>query len=106
IFIFDTEDGTIVGWNPGVNPVGSDPAQAGTFGTLAVDNSANGAPDSAVYKGLTIASSPAVKGSPTADILAGQANTTSLLYASNFRSGHVDVFGTDFKPVTLSAGAF
>src|SRR4051794_31417278 len=36
IFLFVTEDGTIVGWNPSVNPVGSDPARAGTFATIAV----------------------------------------------------------------------
>src|SRR5262245_18338968 len=41
IFLFVTEDGTIVGWNPGVNPAGFDPAKAGTYGTLAVDNSEN-----------------------------------------------------------------
>jgi len=62
IFLFATEDGTIVGWNPGVNPQGSDPTKAGTFGTIAVDNSGNNFTQSdphkqtgAVYKGLTIA---------------------------------------------------
>src|SRR2546428_6298301 len=40
-FIFATESGTILGWNPGV---------AGTRAALAVDNSAAGA----VYKGLPI----------------------------------------------------
>src|SRR6266487_2020133 len=35
-FIFATEDGTIVGWNPGVNPKGFDPAKAGTYGIIAV----------------------------------------------------------------------
>src|SRR5947209_10150840 len=86
IFLFATEDGTIVGWNPGVNPVGSDPAKAGTFATIAVDNSANtSAADGAVYKGLTIAT---------------DANGRTLLYAANFRSGRIDVFDTNFKPVT------
>jgi len=41
-FLFATEDGTISGWNPSVDP---------THAILAVDNSASGA----VYKGLTIA---------------------------------------------------
>src|SRR4029079_3015937 len=36
VFLFATEDGTIVGWNPGVNPAGFDPAQAGTYGIIAV----------------------------------------------------------------------
>lgn len=93
IFLFATEDGTIVGWNPGVNPVGSDPTKAGTFATLAVDNSTNPtAADGAVYKGLAIAT---------------DAKGRTLLYASNFRAGTVDVFDTNFKPVTtLPAGAF
>ena len=64
VFLFATEDGTIVGWNPAVNPKGFDPAKAGTYGIIAVDNSGNNftKPDpakqtGAVYKGLTIASS-------------------------------------------------
>jgi uncharacterized protein (TIGR03118 family) len=94
IFLFATEDGTIVGWNPNVNPVGFDPAKAGTYGIIAVDNSANPDPaNGAVYKGLTVATDPTT----------GQ----TLLYASNFRHGTVDVFDTSFNPVTtLPAGAF
>jgi uncharacterized protein (TIGR03118 family) len=87
IFLFATEDGTIVGWNPGVNPVGSDPSQAGTFGTIAVDNSGTGA----VYKGLTLAT---------------DADGQTLLYAANFSSGQIDVFDTSFNPATLPADAF
>src|SRR6516225_4778100 len=61
IFLFATEDGTIVGWNPGVNPVGFDPANAGNYGIIAVDNSGNNFDPNAnpktgaVYKGLAIA---------------------------------------------------
>jgi hypothetical protein len=45
-----------VGWNPGVNPKGFDPAKAGTYGIIAIDNSANPKPtNGAVYKGLAIA---------------------------------------------------
>jgi uncharacterized protein (TIGR03118 family) len=99
VFLFATEDGTIVGWNPGVNPTGFATAKAGTYGTLAVDNSGNNftEPDpnketGAVYKGLAIAT---------------DANGRTLLYAANFRSGQIDVFDTNFKPVTtLGAGAF
>jgi uncharacterized protein (TIGR03118 family) len=40
-FLFATEDGTIVGWNPGVNPKGFDPAKAGNYGIIAVDSSGN-----------------------------------------------------------------
>jgi uncharacterized protein (TIGR03118 family) len=106
IFLFATEDGTIVGWNPGVNPQGFDPTKAGTYGIIAVDNSGNNftEPDplkqtGAVYKGLTIASS-------STPIFATDPASTSVIYASNFRSGQVDVFDANFKPVTLPMTAF
>ncbi|MBO0723169.1 MAG: TIGR03118 family protein [Blastocatellia bacterium] len=89
-FIFSTEDGTIVGWNPNVNPVGFDPTKAGTYAIIAVDNSATA--NGAVYKGLAIATDSS-----------GQ----TLLYATNFRSGAVDVFDTTFqKPASLAEDAF
>jgi uncharacterized protein (TIGR03118 family) len=69
-FIFASEDGTISGWNPSVNP---------THAVLKVDNSASGA----VYKGLAIG-----------DGLMGR-----LLYATNFNSGFVDIFNTNFASV-------
>jgi uncharacterized protein (TIGR03118 family) len=88
VFLFATENGTIVGWNPGVNPVGFDHAKAGTYGTLAVDNSASGA----VYKSLTIAT---------------DAGGRTLLYAADFHNNRIDVFDTNFKKVTtLPMGAF
>jgi uncharacterized protein (TIGR03118 family) len=88
IFLFATEDGTIVGWNPGVNPKGSDPAKAGTYGIIAVDNSkaANGA----IYKGLAIAI---------------DATGAPLLYLTNFRAGTVEVYDSKFTQVTRP-GAF
>jgi uncharacterized protein (TIGR03118 family) len=95
IFLFATEDGTLVGWNPGVNPPGFDPAKAGTYGIIAVDNSANPtAADGAVYKGLAIATST------TGPIFASDPASTSVLYAANFRSGQVEVYDTNFKLVT------
>src|SRR5262249_51227114 len=107
IFLFVTEDGTIVGWNPGVNPTGSDPAKAGTFATIALDNSANNLtePDplkqtGAVYKGLTIATGPG------GAIFAGDPDSTTVLYAANFRSGQIEVYDAAFHRVTLPAGAF
>jgi uncharacterized protein (TIGR03118 family) len=103
IFLFATEDGTIVGWNPGVNPAGVSSTTAGKHGVIAVDNSAvPSADDGAVYKGLTIATG-------TTPILTGDANSASLLYAANFRAGTVDVFDTTFKQLTsadLTKGAF
>ena len=78
IFIFATEDGTISGWNPNVDP---------THAILAVDNSLQTYPDGfkgAVYKGLAQAST----------------DGATFIYATNFRSGHVDVFDSSFKLVT------
>jgi hypothetical protein len=56
----------------------------------------------AVYKGMSTASSAA----PGMPIFASDPNSSTVLYAANFRSGKVDVFDTNFKPVTLPAGAF
>lgn len=107
LFLFSTEDGTITGWNPGVNPAGFNPTKAGTYSIIAANNSGNNFtnPDpnqqtGAVYKGLAIATSSTA-------IIAGDADSTSLLYASNFRAGTVDVYDSKFKKVTvLPAGAF
>jgi uncharacterized protein (TIGR03118 family) len=109
VFLFATEDGTLVGWNPGVNPQGFDPTKAGTYGILAVDNSGNNFTEpnpnkqtGAVYKGLSIASS-ATPGTP---IFANDAASTTVLYATNFRSGKIEVYDTNFKPVMLPRDAF
>src|SRR3954463_14868926 len=105
-FLFDTEDGTLVGWNPAVNPKGFDPAKAGTYGIIAVDKSGNNFTQSnplkqtgAVYKGLSTASG-------LSPIFAGDPSSSTVLYAANFRSGKVEVYDTNFKAVTLPAGAF
>ena len=76
-FLFATEDGTIAGWNPNVDP---------THAVIAVDRST--ATDSAgdvgaAYKGLALVTTPAGK----------------FLYASNFRFGTVDVFDSHFDLV-------
>jgi uncharacterized protein (TIGR03118 family) len=107
LFLFASEDGTITGWNPGVNPQGFSPSQAGTYAVLARDNSGNNFtnPDpaqqtGAVYKGLAIATS-------TTPIVGADADSTSLLYASNFRAGTIDVYDAKFNKVTaLATGAF
>ncbi len=67
LFIFDTEDGTISGWNFGVDL---------TNAILAVDNSQSGA----VYKGLALAMTRSGK----------------RLYATNFRSGWVEIYDSKF----------
>ena len=84
VFIFATEDGTISGWNPAVNiPAGSHAPSINAV--LEVDNSDKGSPNGAVYKGAT-----------TADI-----DGKRFLYVTNFRSGKIEVYDTNFKPVTL-----
>ena len=83
LFLFATEDGTISGWNPGVNKASA---------VLAVNNSAvtDSAGDvGAVYKGLTN----------------GSVGANNYLYATNFRFGTVDVFDGKFNQLNW-AGAF
>jgi uncharacterized protein (TIGR03118 family) len=88
-FLFATEDGTIVGWNTNVNPAGFNPAKASDYGTIAVNNSNNPIVGmGAVYKGLAIATNPTGK---------------TLLYATNFRAGTVEVYDTTFTRVLLGA---
>ena len=75
-FLFDSEDGTVQGWNHNVNP-NTSVIEVNNFG-------------SAVYKGLALAS-------------AGGAN---YLYATNFFAGTVDVFDTTFAPHSFGPNAF
>lgn len=77
LFIFSTEDGTISGWQP------ADAAEA----VLHVDNSAiPTAATGAVYKGLAIAT----------------LNGNQFIYATNFRSGAIDVFDGGYNPASLT----
>jgi uncharacterized protein (TIGR03118 family) len=75
-FLFATEDGTIAGWNPAV-----DPAHA----LIAVDRSRvrQGKFEGAVYKGLALA----------------QDGTASFLFATDFRFGVVKQFDAQFHLV-------
>jgi uncharacterized protein (TIGR03118 family) len=82
IFIFVTEDGTISGWNFNLND--------GTHAVLKVDNSDDGAPDGAVYKGATTA----------------ELNGKRFLYVTNFRSGKVEVYDSHFKRAHFGEEAF
>jgi uncharacterized protein (TIGR03118 family) len=77
LFIFVTEDGTISGWNPNFDTAHPNNA------VLKVDNSPN-----AVYKGVTI----------------GDVNGVRYLYVANFRSGHIEVYDTNFKAITSPSG--
>jgi uncharacterized protein (TIGR03118 family) len=85
-FLFATEDGTISGWNPVNKP--PTPPVANAF--LEVDNSDNGSNRSAVYKGMT----------------SGEIDGKKVLYVSNFRSGRVEVYNTNFQRVYLDEDAF
>lgn len=76
IFIFVTEDGTIAGWNPTINL---------TNAVRRVNR-----PNDAIYKGVAIA----------------QVGSAARLYASNFKSGRVDVFDGGWHLLSLKAGAF
>ena len=107
-FLFATEDGTIIGWNTGVDPTGTfnGPNGTSTHAVIAVNNSGNNFtnPDpnqqtGAVYKGLAIATS-------STPIIPTDANSTALLYASNFRAGTVEVYDAKFDQVTFPTGAF
>ena len=82
VFLFVTEDGTIQGWNPGVNA---------TTAIIEVDNSQ--VPNKnygAVYKGATIA----------------EISGSEYILAANFRTGRIDVFDSNFKPVNISEESF
>jgi uncharacterized protein (TIGR03118 family) len=77
-YLFATREGTILGYNPDVDAKSA---------VIALDNSASGA----VYWGLS----------------ALTLRSGALLYATNFHSGHVDVFDENFAPATgLDPAAF
>jgi uncharacterized protein (TIGR03118 family) len=82
VFLFVTEDGTLQGWNSAVNA---------TTAVIEVDNSqVPSKNDGAVYKGATIA----------------EIDGSEYILAANFRSGRVDVFDSNFKPVSVPQQAF
>jgi uncharacterized protein (TIGR03118 family) len=89
VFIFVTEDGTISGWNPGVNITAGGKAPS-TNGVLEVDNSDKGSPRGAVYKGAT----------------SGEVGGQKYLYVTNFRKGRVEVYDSSFSPVHFGEEAF
>jgi uncharacterized protein (TIGR03118 family) len=81
VFLFATESGTILGWNPAVPSSSVFSNQA----FVAVDRS----DEDAIYKGLAIAST----------------DEGDFLYATDFHNARVDMFDGDFNLVTPS-GAF
>jgi len=83
LFIFASENGAIDAWNPGVGATGGGPS---TVTETPISNGAN-----AVYKGLAIAQA---------------SDGNAYLYATNFRSGRVEVYNNSFQPVQLPGGLF
>jgi uncharacterized protein (TIGR03118 family) len=82
VFIWVTEDGTVSGWNPGVDA---------TNAIVMVDNSRKPrANHGAVYKGVTI----------------GEIDGSKYLFAANFRSGRIDVFDSTFTQIPMPKDAF
>jgi uncharacterized protein (TIGR03118 family) len=81
LFLFATEDGTISGWNPGVNP---------TKAIIAVNEG-----QKSVFKGLTIAQA-SIDGQPLA----------YYLYAADFRKGQVAVYDASFHHNTKAESYF
>jgi len=73
-FIFVSEDGSISGWNPTLDP---------THAIIAVDNGTNRGVNSAVYKGATL----------------GVANGHNFLYVTNFHIGKVETYDENFQQV-------
>jgi uncharacterized protein (TIGR03118 family) len=74
-FIFVSEDGSISGWNPNVDP---------TNAIIAVDNGTNRGVNRAIYKGATL----------------GVAGGHNFLYATDFHTGKVHTFDENFHQVT------
>jgi uncharacterized protein (TIGR03118 family) len=73
-FLFDTEEGTISGWNQPANTFDS---------VITVDHSLTGA----VYKGLALANT----------------TSGNFLYATNFAQNAVETYDQNFQPVTTAA---
>jgi uncharacterized protein (TIGR03118 family) len=82
IFLFVTEDGTVQGWNPGVNP---------TTAIIKADRSEKpNKQNGAVYKGATIV----------------EVDGHKFILAANFRSGRIDIFDTNFHKAHFDEDAF
>jgi uncharacterized protein (TIGR03118 family) len=80
-FIFVTEDGTISGWNPAVQPA-----------TAVIKVNTKSA---SVFKGLTVAGLPTASG-----------GTANFLYVADFRRARVAVYDTNFHRVSMGEDAF
>jgi uncharacterized protein (TIGR03118 family) len=79
--MFVTEDGTISGWNSGVNP---------TSAVIQVNTKS-----ASVFKGAALATLPFPSGS-----------SSTFLYVADFRKGHVQVYDSSFNPVPVFFDSF
>jgi uncharacterized protein (TIGR03118 family) len=77
-FIFVSEDGSISGWNPALNPNDRGHAIA-----IAVDNGTNLGSKRAIYKSATL----------------GVANGNNFLYVTNFHTARVETYDENFHQV-------
>jgi uncharacterized protein (TIGR03118 family) len=78
--MFVTEDGTVSGWNPGVNP------------SAVIEVNTKSA---SVFKGAALATMPN-----------GSGGTSTFLYVSDFRKGRIQVFDESFHHVSWIENAF
>jgi uncharacterized protein (TIGR03118 family) len=97
-FIFATEDGTIAAWNTSLSDTDGPASPSGLpdDAIIVVNNSAGtpgGGAAGAVYKGLALANRTI-----------GTTANVPFLYATNFRTGTVDVFDGTFTQVTVPGG--
>jgi uncharacterized protein (TIGR03118 family) len=80
VFIFASEAGRIMAWNPGVG--GAAPSKTAENGFTATDG--------AIYKGLAL----------------GKVGTANFLFATDFHNGKIDVVDGLFHQVTLGTNGF
>jgi len=81
-FIFVSEDGSISGWNPALNP--NDQAHAIA---IAVDNGTNLGSKRAIYKGATLG------------VTGVTPNLHNFLYVTNFHTARVETYDENFQQV-------
>jgi len=84
LFLFATNNGTIAGWNPTINPAGFDQSKVGTYAITGANVPGSN------YTGLTIANN----------------GVGNFLYAANFATGAIDVFDRTFTKLPAQPGAF
>jgi len=80
VFLFVTEDGTVSGWNPGVDP---------TNAVIKVNTKS-----ASVFKGMTL------------DTVHTSAGDAWFLYAADFRRGRVQIYDANFNRVRMGEDAF